>query len=105
MARLLERLGYDVTRMTRAREALDAIRNAASFDLVLTDLNMPEMTGQELAERLAALRPGLPVVLASGQSDELERLAGRWPTLQKPYAMGALSELLARLIGDGGRRR
>jgi len=64
---LFEPLGYRVTGCTQAAEALDAVRaDPAGFDAVLTDYNMPGMSGLDVAHALAHIRADLPVVLVSG---------------------------------------
>jgi CheY-like chemotaxis protein len=69
---MLTRLGYKVTSCVNALEALEKIRQAPSgFDLVITDMTMPHMTGEELAERIAALRPDLPIILCTGYSEHM----------------------------------
>jgi signal transduction histidine kinase/ActR/RegA family two-component response regulator len=100
--RMLKRLGYRVTAFTRAEEALAAFRqDPASFDLVITDMNMPGLDGIELGKRLLGLRSGLPVVLCSGHvTDELReqaRQAGLREVLYKPNSMEEFSEAIHRL--------
>jgi len=65
---LLGSYGYDVTVAANGRQALKLFLSR-KIDAVLTDLEMPEMTGAELAARLKRLRPELPVVLVSGSGD------------------------------------
>jgi len=72
--RLLKRRGYRVAAHTRQEEALQAIRaDPAAFDLVLTDYNMPGMSGLDVAREVRAIRPELPVVVTSGFIDETLR--------------------------------
>ncbi len=72
--RLLKRRGYRVSAHTRQEEALQALRaDPAAFDLVLTDYNMPGMSGLDVARELRAIRPELPVVVTSGFIDEALR--------------------------------
>jgi PAS domain S-box-containing protein len=69
--RLLERQGYRVSTFTNQREALDALRaDPAGFDLVLTDYNMPGMSGLDVAREVRSIRVGLPVAVTSGFIDE-----------------------------------
>ena len=101
--RLLARLNYQVTSRNSAREAIALFReNPAHFDLVITDLTMPEMNGLELTRQLRALRPDLPVLLASGFSAELNRenlhAAGVADLLEKPISMTALADVLQRTL-------
>lgn len=101
--RHLERLGYKVTAHTNPEEALAALRgDPSSFDLVLTDFNMPGMSGQKLAAEMARIRPDLPIVLASGFLDDglREQLlrAGVRRILHKPYSMDELGALMRNLL-------
>jgi len=68
---LLGRLGYEVIGRTSSIEALEAFReNPGKFDLVVTDMTMPNMTGMELARKVFAIRPDIPIILGSGFSEE-----------------------------------
>ncbi len=69
---LLERIGYSVTGTTSSIEALSLIKSSPdSFDLVITDMSMPTMLGTELAKKLLAIRPDLPIILCSGFSERI----------------------------------
>ncbi|MEQ1515579.1 MAG: PAS domain S-box protein [Usitatibacteraceae bacterium] len=69
--RLLERRGYRVSGFTAQREALSALRaDPAGFDLVVTDYNMPGMSGLDVAREVRAIRADMPVAIASGFVDE-----------------------------------
>jgi PAS domain S-box-containing protein len=103
--RMLERLGYRISGYTRADEALQAFRaDPGRFDLVITDLNMPGVSGMQIAAEILALRPGLPVVLCSGYvTDELRqraRDAGICEVLYKPATMEEFSQAIHRLAVD-----
>ena len=72
LERLLIRLNYQVTSRNSAREAIALFRaDPAQFDLVITDLTMPEMNGLEVARQIRAIRPNLPILLASGFSSAM----------------------------------
>ncbi len=66
---LLEKAGYRAVMAVNGREALDMIKNMPP-DVVITDLNMPEMNGLELVEAVHAHFPGIPVILATGVGSE-----------------------------------
>jgi len=105
LKRLLERLNYQVTTSNSARAAVDLFRAAADeFDLVITDLTMPEINGMELALQLHALRPAVPVLLASGFASALTpenlREAGICELLAKPVSLTALAEALRRALAQ-----
>ena len=74
MKRLLERRGYRVSGFIKQSEALAALRaDPAAFDLLLTDYNMPGMSGLDVAREVRAIRPDLPVAVTSGFIDEVLR--------------------------------
>ena len=106
--RMLERLGYRVTGFTRAAEALAALKtDTGPIALVVTDFNMPHMSGLQFASEVRALRPGLALVLASGHvTEELraEALAvGIQAVIYKPNLVDEICRTL-RHLGGGGER-
>ena len=69
-ATMLSSLGYEVTGVTSSLEALNLFRAApGSFDLVITDMTLPKMTGIDLSREIMQIRPGIPVILCSGIRD------------------------------------
>jgi CheY-like chemotaxis protein len=66
---MLEELGHTVVEAYSSKEALDALRNGQSFDLIITDQAMPQMTGVQLAEVAKREFPDLPIVLATGYAE------------------------------------
>jgi CheY-like chemotaxis protein len=71
-SQILERLGYSVTTRTGSVKALELFRaKPDEFDLVITDMTMPDMTGDQLAAELMKIRPTLPIVICSGYSNRL----------------------------------
>jgi signal transduction histidine kinase len=103
MERWLQRKGYRVSIYADPKAALEALRAAPrSVDIVVTDFNMPGMSGLELAEALIALRPDLPIVLSSGYvSEELLRDAQRCgvrEVIHKEDISDQLGPLLRRLL-------
>ena len=70
--RVLARLGYQVTSYTSSIEALEYFSaNPYKFDLVITDMSMPHMTGDRLAAKLIKLRPDIPILLCTGFSETM----------------------------------
>lgn len=101
--RLLERRGYRVTGMLSQDEAIQAVRdNPNGFDLLLTDYNMPGMSGLDVARAVLAINPALPVAVASGYiTDELQAdalAAGVREVVFKTDAVEAFCEVVARLV-------
>jgi len=68
---VLEASGFDVVAVPGGREALEEVASGQAFDLLLTDVVMPEMSGPELAVKLRVKRPGLPVLYMSGYTDDV----------------------------------
>ncbi|MEP7297514.1 MAG: CHASE domain-containing protein [Burkholderiales bacterium] len=105
---LLQRAGYRVSALADPREALQRVRDEPdAFDIVVTDFNMPAMSGLELARELIRLRPALPVVISSGYvSDSLRNdvlQAGVRHVLQKEYTREQLADVVRRaLAGAAG---
>ncbi len=96
-AGLLEQLGYTVRRVANAEAALREIE-LDGIDLVFSDIVMPgKMDGLGLARHLKAVRPGLPILLASGYSDAALSVRGDFPILRKPYEIHELSQAIAKL--------
>jgi CheY-like chemotaxis protein len=70
--RQLEQNGYSVTTVTDSRDALNLFREQPDgFDLLITDLNMPKMSGFELSQAVCQIRPGIPIIMCSGHKDLL----------------------------------
>ena len=106
---LLQRAGYRVTALDLPREAAARVRaQPRAFDLVVTDFNMPEMTGLDLAEEIGRIAPGLPVVISSGYlSDEMRATAlraGVRGLLQKEYSLEQLGGLVHSVLHESGGR-
>ncbi|MFZ5453990.1 MAG: response regulator [Thermodesulfobacteriota bacterium] len=100
---LLEHLGYLVTALTSSIEAWQVFRgDPQGFDLVITDLSMPLMSGLELAAELVELRPDVPIILCSGDSDpispETAQQLGIREFLTKPANIVELTKAIRRAL-------
>ena len=109
-AQALGTLGYDVVACEDGREAVDWIHdNAQTADLVLLDLIMPRMTGEETFHALRKIRPDIPILLASGfaKEDVGTRLlkTGNCEFMTKPFTIQELSARIARLIPSFSQHR
>lgn len=100
---ILKNLGYGVVGKSSPAEALELFSEAPDdYDLVLTDLTMPGLTGLELAERIKCIRADIPIILFTGYSDlvskEEAREAGIDEYCMKPISMRDLSTVLAKFL-------
>ena len=101
--RLLQRRGYTVTTFTDQQEAIEAVRaQPEAFDLLMTDFNMPGMSGLDVAKAVLAINPSLPVAVASGYiTDELQAesvAAGVREVVFKTDAVEDFCAVVARLV-------
>ncbi len=102
---MLERLGYSVISRTSSVEALDAFRqNPDKFDLVISDMTMPNMNGDKLAYEMIRIRPDIPVLLCTGFSEKIpkEKAAsmGIKGLLMKPIVKKELSEKIREVLDN-----
>ena len=96
--------GYEVLETGASSDAVGMAGNHdGPIDLLLTDVVMPQMSGQELAERVGALRPGIKVVFMSGYPGVIASEHGVFDPnsffLQKPFEMDALGQILRQVLG------
>lgn len=99
--KMLHRLKYNAESYTDPEAALAAVRsNATEFDLVITDLSMPVMSGVEFAIQVRSIRPDLPVLLTTGYgaglTEEQIRASGIQEVVLKPVSLKALASTLER---------
>ncbi len=104
MLAMLSRLGYIIETETSPVKAFDLFSRAPeSFDLVITDLAMPGMTGLELAEKIHRESPGLPVILMTGYGSDIDEKAalercGIRQILKKPVKLHILASSINETI-------
>ncbi len=101
--RLLEPLGYRVTTFTDPLEALENFRgHPETYDLVITDMTMPRMTGNVLARKLKAARPDIPVIICTGFSERISenqvKSTDACTLLLKPFGRKELAEQIRRVL-------
>jgi CheY-like chemotaxis protein len=109
MSRTLEDAGYSVLQAGGAAEALDLLtRRQQKVSLLLTDMVMPGQNGRELAERVAELEPGLPVLFTSGYTDgEIEQRGLLRPGaafIQKPLTPRSLVRAVQKTLEGTSRQ-
>jgi CheY-like chemotaxis protein len=102
----LERFGYDVTTRQGSLEALEVFRNdPAGFDVVVTDMTMPNMTGDELAKEILSIRPDIPIVLCTGYSkqisEERAKEIGVRAFVLKPLTQQELANTVRKVLDEG----
>jgi nitrogen-specific signal transduction histidine kinase/CheY-like chemotaxis protein len=102
-ARLLETFGYKTSVFDDPRKALEAFTaEPGRFDAILTDLSMPQMSGEELTRQLRAVRPEVPIIASSGLATELDDAArarlGFDAVLVKPWRLEEAIAALERVL-------
>jgi two-component system, cell cycle sensor histidine kinase and response regulator CckA len=104
---MLQRLGYEVEYQTSSVVALETFRlqlEEKPYDLVITDMTMPYLTGLDLARELRRRRPALPIVLCTGFSekidDEKAKSLGIQGLLMKPFILRELAELIRKVLNE-----
>jgi len=100
---LLGSLGYKVITKTNSFEALETFRtDPQGFDLVITDMTMPGLRGEELAREIIALRPGMPIILCTGYSELINetqaREMGISEFVMKPYMAANLADTIRKAL-------
>ncbi len=108
--RMLERLGYRVTAKTNSVEALDLFRQTPDeFDLVITDMTMPDMTGDVLARELISIRPDIPIIVCTGYSARINpdiiKEIGIKAMAMKPVVMKDIAQMIHRVLSRESDRR
>ena len=102
---MLERLGYHVECRTSPLDALEAFRaNPHKFNIVITDMTMPNMTGDDLSKELLRIRPDIPIILCTGFSasitEKKAKAIGIREFALKPYVMRDLSKTIRKVLDD-----
>ena len=100
---MLERLGYEVVTKRNSVQALELFRAEPDrFDLVITDMTMPHMTGDKLAQGLMEIRPDIPIILYTGHSrlisEERAKEIGIKAFVMKPLVMWNLAETVRKVL-------
>ena len=103
--RLLKTLGYKVTCFTKPKEALEAfLLNHQTFDLVISDMTMPELSGQRLAAEILKIRPDIPIIICSGYSEVMDTInmkkIGIKKWIMKPLTRNDLAKVIREVLPD-----
>ena len=102
---MLDRLGYKVTTRTSSIEALELFREKPNkFDLVITDMTMPKMTGDKLAQELMKIRPDIPIIICTGYSGRIseEKAIGMGikALVMKPLMMRDIANTVRKVLDE-----
>jgi len=102
---ILERLGYHITSHTGSIEALEVFKaKADTFDLVITDMTMPNMTGDQLAKELLAVKPDIPIIILTGFSERINKATietmGVKGLLMKPVVISDMALEIRRVLDE-----
>jgi len=108
-AAMLTALGYRVTTRTSPIEAIDLFKSdPGRFDLVITDMTMPQMTGDLLALEMRKIKPDIPVILCTGYSkkisEEIVRATGINALLMKPVMQLEMAGTVRKVLDEAGSR-
>jgi signal transduction histidine kinase/ActR/RegA family two-component response regulator len=100
---VLERLGYQVTSHTSSIEALEVFKaDPKKFDIVISDVSMPKMSGDKLAVEMIKTRPGIPILLCTGYSksmtDEKTKSLGIKGFIEKPIVIKDLARKIREVL-------
>jgi CheY-like chemotaxis protein len=98
---ILERAGYQVLLAASALDAIARLTEGPPPDLLITDLDMPELGGDEMVSRIRAIRPDLKVLFVTGHADLLMETPRRWEGeafLEKPFTEESLREAVTLLL-------
>ena len=104
-SQMLEQLRYEVVTKRSSVQALELFRAEPDrFDLVITDMTMPDMTGDKLAQELMKIRPQIPIILCTGHSrlvsEEKAKEIGLKAFVMKPLVMRNLAETVRKVLDE-----
>ena len=102
---MLSRLGYRLTTRTSSVEALELfLHSPEKFDLVITDMTMPQMPGDVLARELISIRPDIPIIVCTGYSDRIDsniaKEIGIRELVMKPVVMKDIAKCIRRVLDE-----
>lgn len=102
---MLGRLGYTVTAKTNSTDAIETFRNQPdNFDLIISDMTMPDITGDKLAKELKTIRPDIPIILCTGFSEQIDdekaKLIGIQSLVMKPIVKSSLAKTIRKVLDE-----
>ena len=103
--KILERLGYQVTSRTSSAEALEVFKaKPDEYDLVITDMTMPNMTGLELAPRLGEIRSDIPIIMCTGFNETIDedkaKNMGILAYIMKPVLIDEIAKTIRKVLDE-----
>ena len=108
--RILEPMGYKVTSKSSSIDAFEAFKNdSESFDLVISDMAMPNLTGDQLSVKMRSVRPDIPIIICTGYSerinDEKAKKLGINGFLSKPMIKSDLVKTIREVLDDSDKAK
>jgi CheY-like chemotaxis protein len=106
IGQMLKRLGYKVETKLNPLEVLELFKaDPEAFDLVITDMTMPQMTGAKLSEKLKEIRPAIPVIISTGHSslidEEKAKEMGIDGYVMKPIVKSDIAVAIRKVLDKG----
>jgi PAS domain S-box-containing protein len=103
--KMLMKLGYEVEALTSSPEALALFQKQPDhFDLVMTDMTMPKMTGEKLAKEIMTIRPDIPIILCTGYSEQITeekaKILGIKEFAMKPIRIHDIATTIRKVLGQ-----
>jgi PAS domain S-box-containing protein len=103
--KILEKLGYKLTCQTNSIDALERLKTRANdYDLIITDMTMPKLTGINLAEAMMDIHPELPIILCTGYSKQISEqnaiVNNIKAILKKPVSKSKLAEIVRKTLDE-----
>ncbi|MCP3940219.1 MAG: response regulator [Desulfobacteraceae bacterium] len=102
---ILSRLGYQVTVKINSKDALNAFKkNPESFDLVISDMTMPNITGDQLAKEILSINPNIPILICTGFSERINKeqaeMIGVKGFLMKPVVKVDMAQMVRKVLDE-----
>ncbi|MCK5099688.1 MAG: response regulator, partial [Desulfobacteraceae bacterium] len=106
----LRQIGYSVTAFENGTKAFEAFqKDPDQYDLVITDMTMPQMSGDELSQKILEVRPGTPIIICTGYNERLTEVQalemGVQKYLQKPLSNEQLAMFIRTILDKGNKSR
>ncbi len=99
--KFVQKLGYKITAYSNSVDAFDSFKKD-KYDLIITDMIMPRMTGKDLAKKIREIDANIPIILSTGYSDDIEKekldQAGITKCLMKPFGIAELAEMIHTVL-------